>query len=101
MPRPLTPEAFARRGLRRKPGLVREDGPGAASPRDRLVQGLSATFPIAFGRYQLVERLAVGGMAELFLADVRGEHGFAKKVVIKRILPQLAADPHFTSMFIA
>jgi len=62
---------------------------------------VSATFPIAFGRYQLVERLAVGGMAELFLADVRGEHGFAKKVVIKRILPQLAADPHFTSMFIA
>lgn len=62
---------------------------------------MSATFPIAFGRYQLVERLAVGGMAELFLADVQGEHGFAKRVVIKRILPQLAADPHFTAMFIA
>src|SRR6266545_1903750 len=40
-------------------------------------------------------------MAELFLAAVQGESGFAKKVVIKRILPQLAADPHFTAMFIS
>ena len=62
---------------------------------------MAGTFPIAFGRYHLVERLAVGGMAELYLADVKGDHGFAKRVVIKRILPQLAADPHFTQMFIA
>ena len=62
---------------------------------------LSATFPIAFGRYKLVERLAVGGMAELYLGEVGGDHGFAKKVVIKRILPHLAADPSFTTMFIA
>ena len=66
-----------------------------------LARGVSAEFPIAFGRYQLVERLAVGGMAELFLAEVKGEHGFAKKVVIKRILPHLASDPNFTQMFIA
>ena len=62
---------------------------------------MPATFPIAFGRYQLVERLALGGMAELFLARVTGDHGFAKTVVIKRILPHLAADHHFTQMFIA
>ena len=43
-----------------------------------------------FGRYQLVERLAVGGMAELFIATSPGEHGFQKKVVIKRLLPQAA-----------
>ena len=66
-----------------------------------LVRRVAAEFPIAFGRYQLVERLAVGGMAELYLAEVKGEHGFAKKVVIKRILPHLASDPHFTQMFIA
>ncbi|HWM86398.1 MAG TPA: serine/threonine-protein kinase, partial [Kofleriaceae bacterium] len=82
-----------------KADSIRED---ASWRRVRLaVRGLSANFPIAFGRYQLVELLAVGGMAELFLADVKGDHGFAKKVVIKRILPQLAADPHFTAMFIA
>jgi serine/threonine protein kinase len=62
---------------------------------------VTATFPIVFGRYTLVERLAIGGMAELYLGEVGGDHGFAKKVVIKRILPHLAADPNFTSMFIA
>ncbi len=62
---------------------------------------MSETFPQAFGRYQLLERLAMGGMAELFLAEVPGAHGFAKTVVIKRILPRLVADKKFTEMFIA
>ena len=51
-------------------------------------------FPIGFGRYQLVERLAVGGMAELFVATSPGEHGFQKKVVIKRLLPHLVDGRH-------
>jgi serine/threonine protein kinase len=57
-------------------------------------------FPIGFGRYQLVERLAVGGMAELFVATAPGEHGFQKKVVIKRLLPHLIADDTYNAMFI-
>ena len=57
-------------------------------------------FPIGFGRYQLVERLAVGGMAELFVATAPGEHGFQKKVVIKRLLPHLVADETYNAMFI-
>jgi eukaryotic-like serine/threonine-protein kinase len=61
---------------------------------------VSEQFPREFGRYQLVDRLAVGGMAELFLAEVTGAHGFQKTVVIKRILPHLGSDPEFTSMFI-
>jgi serine/threonine protein kinase len=61
---------------------------------------LAETFPIRFGRYELVERLAVGGMAEVFLATVPGEHGFAKNVVIKRLLPHLAREPGYTAMFI-
>jgi serine/threonine-protein kinase len=40
-------------------------------------------------------------MAELFLAQSTGAHGFNKTVVIKRILPHLAKDSHFTSMFIS
>ena len=40
-------------------------------------------------------------MAELFLGESTGAHGFAKTVVIKRILPHLAADNEFTKMFIA
>ena len=57
-------------------------------------------FPIGFGRYLLVERLAVGGMAELFVATAPGEHGFQKKVVIKRLLPHLIADDTYNAMFI-
>jgi serine/threonine protein kinase len=57
-------------------------------------------FPIGFGRYQLVERLAVGGMAELFVATGPGEHGFQKKFVIKRLLPHLVDDATYNAMFI-
>ena len=65
-----------------------------------MVPVLPESFPISFGRYRLVERLAVGGMAEVFLADVAGEHGFAKQVVIKRLLPHLAAEAGYNAMFI-
>ncbi|HEY3358753.1 MAG TPA: protein kinase [Polyangia bacterium] len=58
------------------------------------------TLPASFGRYTLLERLAVGGMAEIFKAKISGAHGFEKVVVIKRILPHLAADPSFLDMFI-
>ncbi len=56
--------------------------------------------PTAFGRYTLLERLAVGGMAEVFRAKISSSHGFEKIVVIKRILPHLAEDQNFVSMFI-
>ena len=56
--------------------------------------------PSAFGRYTLLERLAVGGMAEVFRAKITSSHGFEKILVIKRILPHLAADPNFVAMFI-
>ena len=56
--------------------------------------------PSQFGRYTLLERLATGGMAEVFRAKIVSSHGFEKVLVIKRILPQLAADPAFVAMFI-
>src|SRR6478752_8092567 len=54
----------------------------------------------SFGRYKLLERLAVGGMAEVFRAKITSSHGFEKVLVIKRILPHLAADQAFVSMFV-
>ncbi len=51
------------------------------------------------GRYRLVERLGIGGMAEVYLAEQAGVAGFQKKVVVKRILPHLAANRQFVEMF--
>src|SRR3954452_9538987 len=56
--------------------------------------------PKAIGRYQIIDRLAVGGMAELFKATLTGDHGFEKLVAIKKILPHLATDKSFVEMFI-
>ncbi|MGH1345544.1 MAG: serine/threonine protein kinase [Nannocystales bacterium] len=52
------------------------------------------------GRYRLIDRLAVGGMAELFLGFTAAMHGFEKLVVLKRILPQFAENPDFVRMFL-
>jgi serine/threonine-protein kinase len=50
------------------------------------------------GHYELFERFAVGNMAELYLGHARGEEGFEKVVVIKRLLPRLAEDLRFVQM---
>src|ERR1700749_1475583 len=54
------------------------------------------------GRYRLIRRLAVGGMAEIYLARLAGVgiEGFERLVVIKRILPQHALDPELLRMFL-
>ncbi|BDU72222.1 serine/threonine-protein kinase [Mesoterricola silvestris] len=53
-----------------------------------------------FGNYYLLEKVAVGGMAELFKARQRGVHDFEKIVAIKRILPHLSDNDEFVRMFI-
>ena len=65
-----------------------------------MASALAPAGPVTFGRYTLLERLAVGGMAEVFRAKIQSSHGFEKILVVKRILPHLAADPSFVSMFI-
>jgi serine/threonine protein kinase/Tfp pilus assembly protein PilF len=52
------------------------------------------------GRYRLIDRLAVGGMAEVFLAKTEGPAGFSKKVALKRILPTLTDSEEFVGMFL-
>ncbi len=56
--------------------------------------------PLLFGRYQLMERVARGGMAEVFKAKSHGVEGFEKVVVLKRILPELAENQQFVEMFL-
>jgi serine/threonine protein kinase len=55
--------------------------------------------PQSFGKYQLLKKLATGGMAEVWLARQAGIEGFHKNVVVKRILPHLAEDREFVEMF--
>ena len=56
--------------------------------------------PIPFGKYYLLDRIAVGGMAEVFKAKVIREEGFERFFAIKRILPSIAEDDEFIKMFI-
>ncbi len=63
---------------------------GAGESNGRLQQ---------IGRYEIVARIARGGMAEVFLGRATGEGGFQRLVTIKRILPHLAATEEFVAMF--
>ncbi|HUS66341.1 MAG TPA: protein kinase [Kofleriaceae bacterium] len=56
--------------------------------------------PIPFGKYYLLERINVGGMAEVFRAKAYGVEGFERLVAVKRILPNIAEDKEFIRMFI-
>jgi TonB family protein len=53
-----------------------------------------------FGQYTLLERIAAGGMAEVWKARMRGVEGFQKTVAIKRILPHMTDNAEFVGMFI-
>ena len=54
--------------------------------------------PAVFGKYVLLERIGVGGMAEVFRARASGGDG--RLVAIKRILPRVAEDPDFVRQFL-
>ena len=55
--------------------------------------------PQQFGKYVLLERIAMGGMAEIFRAKKLGADGFEKELVIKRVLPHYSEDEAFITMF--
>ncbi len=54
-----------------------------------------------FGRYLLRERIAQGGMGEVFVAVAVGADGFEKPVVVKRLLPKFASRPEVASLLSA
>jgi eukaryotic-like serine/threonine-protein kinase len=61
---------------------------------------VTTPLPATFGDYQLTELIAVGGMAEVFLARSFGAEGFEKRLVIKKIAPALANNQRFVQMFV-
>ncbi|HEX7151909.1 MAG TPA: TonB family protein [Thermoanaerobaculia bacterium] len=53
-----------------------------------------------FGQYVLIEKIATGGMAEVWKSRMKGVEGFEKVVAIKKILPHLSDNQDFIEMFI-
>ena len=56
--------------------------------------------PTTFGKYYLFEKLATGGMAEIYKGKLLGPGGFEKVLVIKQVLPALARRREFIELFV-
>ncbi|MEJ7600453.1 MAG: serine/threonine-protein kinase [Kofleriaceae bacterium] len=52
------------------------------------------------GNYEVISKLATGGMGEVFLANQRGAGDFSRKVVLKKLHPKFTTDPSFVTMFL-
>jgi serine/threonine-protein kinase len=57
--------------------------------------------PGSFGKYFLCDKIAAGGMAEIYLAKLIGPGGFEKRLVIKQISPELSKERQFVELFVA
>src|SRR5262249_41816754 len=73
--------------------------PVVSRRREEPAAAVAASGPDRFGQYEILERIAAGGMAELYKAKRTGVEGFQKIVAIKKILPHLADDEAFVTMF--
>jgi len=76
-----------------------EPGGPPPLPATENVPAISGSGPDRFGQYQIEEKIATGGMAELYKAKRSGVEGFQKVVAIKKILPHIADNEEFITMF--
>jgi TonB family protein len=100
-PKPAPPESFATQKL---PAFNEEKilaaSPVLAQPAAPAIEEEEPTDGIKFGQYVLLEKIATGGMAEVWKARMRGVEGFQKIVAIKKILPHLSDNQDFVEMFV-
>jgi TonB family protein len=78
---------------------VRADSTPNGSRRAEPREAVAPEGPDRFGQYELLEKIASGGMAEVFRARRTGVEGFQKIVAIKKILPHIADNDEFITMF--
>ena len=79
---------------------IRMEQAERAKSKPRVKGDTGMNNPIKFGKYYLLERINVGGMAEVFRAKAYGVEGFERLVAVKRILPNIAEDKEFIRMFV-
>jgi serine/threonine protein kinase len=63
-------------------------------------ESMAAFEPVRFGKYLILDKIATGGMAEMYQAKMTSVEGFEKLVAIKKILPNLTQDQNLVKMFI-
>ena len=78
---------------------VRADSTPSGSRRVEPREAVAPEGPDRFGQYELLEKIASGGMADVFRARRSGVEGFQKTVAIKKILPHIADNDEFITMF--
>jgi TonB family protein len=93
-PKPATPPPAAPAAEVRAPTSQPAQAPQPAVPEEEPRDG------VRFGQYVLLEKIATGGMAEVWKARMRGVEGFQKIVAIKKILPHLSDNQEFIAMFV-
>ncbi len=76
------------------------DGPRGSARGEARQKERQLKKQIPFGKYMLLDRINVGGMAEVYKAKTLGVEGFERLLAIKRILPNIAEDDEFIAMFI-
>lgn len=69
-------------------------------PKDRLTPLPTAPTVATIGNYDVLHKIATGGMGEVFLARQRGPSAFSRYVVLKRLHAQFMTDPQFVAMFL-
>jgi serine/threonine protein kinase len=77
-----------------------EEAMGPSKKARAATQGAAAGSDRVFGPYRLLEKVASGGMAEVFRAKRTGVEGFEKVVAVKRILRHLSDNKEFVDMFV-
>ncbi len=92
-----TADGVPRAGMRRLPCHLLKN---PLEHRDSTHGDTGNTISVIYGKYQLLERIGKGGMAEVFKAKSYGVEGFEKLLVIKRILPMYSDNDDFIEMFI-
>ncbi len=81
-------------------GPLPDAKPMAFTATPSLIDTAMPIAPERYGKYHLLERIGVGGMAEVWRAKTLGSEGFTKDLVIKRILPKFTNDEESVRMFI-